>query len=209
MNDIRFRIGTAAGLSFIAWYSIYGALFTVIWWIAFTRRFRAMPRLSFFTGSLSFIIAIALILQLLQGTGIMYGFRMGAILLVAAWLWSEYRPGEMLDLTVWLMGDRLGFDLGLVAELSIQGLESFVDDLERMRTAWSIKGLRVTTSLIPAAGMFLVRKALLRAHDTGELLAVRGYRQGGTICPSFSTPASDIVAAAAALIACVIVLNLR
>jgi energy-coupling factor transporter transmembrane protein EcfT len=56
-------------------------------------------------------------------------------------------------------------------------------------------------SLIPTA-VILVHGALARAEDSAELLAIRGYRSGGTICPEFVTRPKDIAAGLCAL--CVI-----
>jgi len=199
MNDIRFRIGAATLLSLAAFLSVAEAALAFVWWLIFTSRFRNLPGRALIIGSLSVVAVVATILQLMQGTGISYGIRMGAVILIAAWLWSEYRSGEMLDFSVWALGQRRGFDLGLVAELSMQAFLSLLADCDRMKTAWAIKGMSLTPANIPAAGTLLVRCALVRAKDTGELLAVRGYREGGTICPVFPSARSDIVAAGAAV----------
>ena len=68
-----------------------------------------------------------------------------------------------------------------------------------MRMAWAIKGTPLTASTFPAAGTFLTRGALTRARDTAELLALRGYRRGGTLCPRFRTAGSDLIASGAAV----------
>ena len=60
--------------------------------------------------------------------------------------------------------------------------------------AEKIKGLRWgVRSLIPG-GVILVHGALARAEDSAELLAIRGYRSGGTLCPEFLTGPQDLVA---------------
>lgn len=204
MNDIRIRTVTAAILSVTAFVSLMGAFLTILWWLLFTRRFAAVPKRSFVIGSLSLIFVVAVVLQVLQGTGVSYGIRMCAVMLVAAWIWSEYRPGEMLNFAVWALGNRYGFDLGLVAELSLQAFSSLFADLERMRTAWAIKGFRLTPSRLPAAGTFLTQTALMRARDTGELLAIRGYRKGGTLCPVFHPGWTDFIASGTAVAVCIV-----
>jgi len=203
MNDIRFRTVTGVCLSFTAFFSLTGALFIIVWWLIFTRRFADVPKRSFIIGSLSLIAVVSLILELLQGTGISYGIRMIAVMLIAAWLWSEYKPGEILELAVWAFGNRNGFELGLVAELSLQAFSSLIADLGRMQTAWAIKGAGLTFSRLPAAGTFLTRSALDRARDTGELLAVRGYRRGGSLCPHFHPSHNDVISCIAAVAVCI------
>jgi len=209
MNDIRIRTITAAILSVTAFLSLAGALFTILWWLFFTRRFAAVPKRSFIAVSLSFVAIIAVVLQILQGSGISYGARMAAVMLVAAWLYAEYRPGEMLNLSVWALGRRYGFDLGLTAELSVQAFSSLFTDFDRMRTAWAIKGSKLSASRLSAAGTFLTRSALVRARDTGELLAARGYCRGGTLCPAFSPTMSDVIASSGAVAAVILVLLCR
>jgi uncharacterized membrane protein len=57
--------------------------------------------------------------------------------------------------------------------------------------------------LVPA-GLVLVSGALSRAGQTTELLAVRGYRNGGTLCPAFVTTRADRIAGLCAL--CVLII---
>jgi energy-coupling factor transport system permease protein len=78
--------------------------------------------------------------------------------------------------------------------MAMQSLSLIAADLERIRMAEKIKGLHWGLhSLIPA-GMILVHGALARAEDSAELLAIRGYRSGGTLCPEFLTKPKDLVA---------------
>lgn len=203
MKDIRFRTVTGMILSVTAFVSLIGAVFVILWWLLFTQRFADVPKRAFIAGSLSLIAVIAVALEILQGTGISYGARMTAVMLVAVWLWSEYRPGELLNLAVWALGNRYGFDLGLVAELSLQAFSLLLADLGRMRVAWAIKGVGLKPARLPAAGFFLTRSALVRAQDTGELLAVRGYRRGGTLCPHFLPSQSDVISCGAAVAVCI------
>ena len=66
-------------------------------------------------------------------------------------------------------------------------------DIRRIQWAGKIKGMKWGAhSLIPA-GVILVHGTLARAGDSAELLAVRGYRSGGTVCPRFNAKPLDFV----------------
>ena len=81
----------------------------------------------------------------------------------------------------------------------MQSLDMLVVDYDRIRQAQALKGIhRGIRSLVPA-GTVLISGALARAEETAELMAVRGYRRGGTLRLTFVTPEYDIVAGSAAL----------
>ncbi len=199
MNDVRIRIGTACILSLAAFLSIAGSVAVLVWWLLFTPRFKSLTRISLLTGSIAMVSAVAVLLQVLYGTGISYSIRMSAILLVAAWLWSEQRPGEFFQFGVWLFGRRWGFELGMTAELAMLAFDDLVRDLSWLKTAWKLKGMQMNTGNLAMAGIVLVTKTVERAVDTSELLAVRGYRMGGTLCPVFNRSPGDIIECIAAL----------
>lgn len=201
MKDVRIRILTGIILSLAAFISVAGAIAVLVWWLVFTRRRAVLPRLPVLAGSLAVVALVAILLQVLDGTGISYGVRMAAVILVAAWVWSEHRPGEFLHAGVWALGTGRGFELGLVAELAMQALDGLLADLGRLKAAWAMKGVRLTPAQLPAAGTVLVSGAMRRAQDTAELLAIRGYRDGGTLCPAFTTGRRDRAGIAAAAIA--------
>lgn len=201
MNDVRLRIATATILSCGAFVSIHGAVAALIWWLIFTPRRKALPHLSVIAGFAVMIAAVAAVLQVTEGTGISYGIRMGTVILVAMWLWSERQPGEFLSLGVWLFGNRFGFELGVVAELSMQAFDALIRDLDQLKTAWMLKGIRMGTGHLTTAGTILITGALIRAQDATELLAVRGYRHGGSLCPAFNPLPADICGFIAAIIA--------
>jgi hypothetical protein len=204
MNDVRIRIGTAAILSFTAFLNITGAVVVFIWWLIFTTRFKTIPHISVFAGFGAMIGVVATLLQITTGTGISYGIRMTVVLLIAMWLWSEQQAGEFFSLGVWLFGCRWGFELGMLAELCMQAFEALVCDLDRLKTAWKLKGVKIGAGHIVSAGMILVTGALARAQDTAELLAIRGYRQGGSLCPVFNRAPADIPQCIAAIMTMVI-----
>jgi energy-coupling factor transport system permease protein len=87
----------------------------------------------------------------------------------------------------------------MVAEMGMQSLVSVTSDLDRIRMAEKIKGMQWEVRSLVPAGLVLVHGALSRAEDNAELLAVRGYRSGGTLCPDFKTGTIDRVAGLCAL----------
>ncbi len=135
-----------------------------------------------------------IVLELFSGNGISYFIRMTVIILIGMWLYGEQNAGELLDISVWLFGNRAGFDLGLISEMGIQSLLLIATDFERIRLAEKIKGMGWgVRNLIPAC-LILVQGALNRAETSAELLAIRGYRSGGIWCPVFLTKPQDIAA---------------
>lgn len=200
MNDIRLRLLAASVLSVAAFFSMVSALAAMLWWLIFTPRLKRIPQVSVVFWALGMIIIISAFLQYLNGTGLSYGLRMWAILLIAVWVWSEQQPGDCLSLFTWLLSGPAGFELGLIAELGMQSFNDLLDDFSRMRTAWAIKRVPLSFDSIPVAGLVLVHGALQRANDTADLLAIRGYRHGGSFCPSFRPFAQDIPPFAAAML---------
>jgi energy-coupling factor transport system permease protein len=199
MQDPRIRIAAAAILSISAFISLHGAAFVLFWWLIFTPGVSLVKRIRLVFPFLIMIAFFSLVLELFSRNGLSYFVRMTVIVLVGMWLYSEQKPGEFLSLSTWFFGDRAGFDLGLVAEMGIQSLSFISADLDRIRMAEKIKRLRWGLhSLIPA-GMILVHGALARAEDSAELLAIRGYRSGGTLCPEFLTEPGDLVAGLSAV----------
>jgi len=146
-----------------------------------------------------FVLITAALVSLSGGDGLSYLFRISVVLLVAAWAYGTRRGGEFLDMGTWALGDRAGFELGLVAEMAMGSLELLDRDLGMLILALRLKAGRVTlSSLLPALGV-LVRRELGRARDLGDLLAVRGYRHGGSLCPAFPRGRWDPAGALAAL----------
>jgi hypothetical protein len=194
MQDPRIRIGAAAILSIAAFISLHGALFAFLWWLVFTPGLSLAKRIPLVLPLVLMTGFFSIVLELFSSNGISYFLRMTVILLIALWFYEEQKPGEFLDISVWLSGDQAGFDLGLIAEMGMQSLSLIVTDFERVRLAERMKGMEWgVRSLIPA-GLVLVHGALARAEDSAELLAIRGYRSGGTWCPVFLRKPWDIVA---------------
>jgi energy-coupling factor transport system permease protein len=199
MQDIRLRAGTAALLSLAAFIGTTGAVVVFIWWLVFARPWQLKKQLRMVVPAILLIVFFGLVLELTGGGGISYSLRMTVILLIGAWVYAGYRPGEFLRLGTWLLGNRTGFDLGMTAEMGMQSLDLLLSDFSRIRQAYELKGsCRGIRGLVPA-GSVLIRGAVRQAEGSAELMAIRGYNHGGTYCPSFRTPVTDVVAALAAL----------
>jgi energy-coupling factor transport system permease protein len=194
MQDPRIRIAAAAVLSLAAFISFHGAAAVFLWWLVFTPRLQIAKKIRLVFSLILMITFFSLVLELSGGSGLSYFARMTVIVLIGMWIFSEQKSGDFLAIGVWLFGTRAGFDLGMVAEMGIQSLVSVTADLDRIRVAEKIKGMQWDVSSLVPAGLVLVHGALVRAEDTAELLAIRGYQQGGSLCPTFFTRPLDIVA---------------
>ncbi len=195
MQDQRIRIAAAAILSVSAFISLHGAVLAFLWWLVFTPGVHLVKKIRLVVPLLLMTAFFSFVLEIFSGNGLAYFIRMTVIILIGMWLYGEQKP------------DRAGFDLGLVAEMGMQSLSLIGADVDRIRVAGKIKGLRWgVRSLIPGS-IVLVHGALARAEDSAELLAIRGYRSGGTLCPVFLTgrwdPAAGFFAVCVAFLALV------
>ena len=200
MQDIRMRITTATILTLVAFFSVQGALGVFVWWLVFTPRLQEIKRIRIIAGTIVMIALSALIISYVGGQGLSYLLRMIAIILIGIWLYSEQEVGEFLHLGVWLLGNRAGFEMGMIAEMGMQMTESLAEDFERIHMAMTIKGQRWGIRTLVPAGLILMNDALVRASDTAELMAVRGYHNGGSLCPKFMHKRSDLVMGMAAIV---------
>jgi energy-coupling factor transport system permease protein len=204
MQDIRIRICTSAFLCYAAFLNLYGAAAAVLWWLIFTPRLYLIKRIRPVIGMLILIGMISIILQVVNTSGFSYFWRMLAILLIGLWLATDYQPGEFLHFGVWLGGDRIGFEFGLMAEMAMQSVATLLHDLDHLHMALKIKGIPLTIKNIVPMAILLIHKELTRAKDNAELLAVRGYHHGGTLKPVFNYQKMDIYAGLAAVLVMVI-----
>jgi energy-coupling factor transporter transmembrane protein EcfT len=200
MQDPRIRTAIAAVLSLAAFLSIQGAAAVFLWWLVFTPSVQLAKRIRRVFSLILMITFFSLVLEIYGGGGLSYFTRMTVIVLIGMWVYSEQKSGEFLGIGVWLLGNRAGFELGMIAEMGMQSLSSVAADFERIQMAQKIKGIKWGVHSLVPAGLVLVHGALIRAEDTAELLAVRGYHSGGTMCPKFSTRPMDVVAGIIAII---------
>ncbi len=199
MQDPRIRIAAAAVLSLAAFISLHGAAAVFLWWLVFTPCLQLAKRIRLVFSLILMIAFFSFVMELSGGSGLSYFTRMTVIVLIGMWIFSEQKSGEFLAIGVWLFGNNAGFELGMVAEMGMQSLISVTADLDRIRMAEKIKGMQWEVRSLVPAGLVLVHGALARAEDTAELLAIRGYQSGGTLCPTFFTRPLDIVAGIFAL----------
>jgi energy-coupling factor transporter transmembrane protein EcfT len=206
VQDIRLRAGTATLLSLAAFTSLTGAAVVFVWWLAFSRPLQVLQKMRMVIPAILLIAFFGFVLELTGGGGISYCLRMTVIILIGTWVYTMYRQGEFLQLGTWLLGKKTGFDLGMIAEMGMQSLDLMVSDFSRIRLAQELKGNRWGLRSLVPAGSILIHGALRRADDNAELMAIRGYTQGGSYCPKFETPLRDIIAGIAAL--CMVIITL-
>lgn len=196
MQDPRIRLGGTVLLSLAAFISIPGAVLSFFWWTICTKRTTSFhdARTVVLVLMIPAIAAVATILS--GGDGFSYLVRIAVVLLIASWAYSERYPGELLDVSVWLFGSRTGFDIGLIGEMSLSSAEVLVDELRRIRIALNQKGQHLSPKNLPPVLTSLLIRQFRLARDRACILALRGYRGGGSLCPVFVTPYPDIAAGA-------------
>jgi hypothetical protein len=204
MQDPRVRLFCAFLLSLAAFASLSGAVAVFVWWLVFTPRWGSIRNRTAVLVAFCLFGIIAIVVSLTGNDGVTYLVRMTAILLVGTWLYADSVPGDFLALGTWLFGNRIGFELGMIAGMAMQAAAGLSDDFTRIRIAAVQKGNPWGLCTVLSAGRVLIHDALRRADDTAELLAVRGYRGGGTLCPSFYTTLRDAVAGICAVVALVL-----
>jgi energy-coupling factor transporter transmembrane protein EcfT len=197
MQDPRIRIFVIIVLSVAAFISMAGAALAFLYWICLPGRFQCIKRPAAVLF-LSMIIVVSVITEITTGNGLSYFIRMTVILLLALYAYTASVPGEFFRVSVWLFGPR-GFDPGLIAEMSMGALNDLEDDSSKIRIALRQKGVPLGLStIIPVIGMFVLNQ-IRRAHDQADLLTVRGYRNGGTLCPQFHPEILDYVSGIVAI----------
>lgn len=202
--DPRFRLLAVACLSMGAFLSIPGAAAALLWWVIAAWRRWAFPgrHLALALGML--ILLPALVTELLVGGGLSYGIRMGSVLFLSFWAYTDVRSGEMFDLCVWAGRERYGFDIGLAAEMTMQGIALAVSDIRQIQRAYAIKKMKIGFSTFIPAAVTLLLLHLRRSEETATLLAIRGFTGGGTYEPVFMRGKKDVILALFAIIPLII-----
>ena len=191
MQDPRIRLVTTIMLSIAAWISVPGAILSILWWLVCGRAKTSIKTLR----SLFLILIIPAVMGLAAlwsgGDGLSYFIRISAVLIIASWMYAERYPGELLDVGVWFLGTKTGFDLGLIGELSMSSLDTMAREVNRISIALRQKGTPFSPGIIPAVFSGILIRQLNLAHERAILLTLRGYTTGGTHCPSFTSTFAD------------------
>ena len=195
MQDPRIRLLGTALLSCAAWISLSGAVLSILWWGIWGRN-TSIKSVRTFIILLIIPAVMSIAATWSGGDGLSYFIRITAILLIASWMFAERYPGELLDVGVYFGGMKLGFDLGLIGELSMSALEVMAKETDRVSIAIRQKGNHISPRIIPAVFSGVVIRELQLAQERAILLTLRGYTSGGTHCPTFVSPKEDRIAGA-------------
>ncbi len=199
MKDSRLILLSTAALSLAAFASIWGALLALLWWLLATPRRLPLDRWRALLGAFLFLVVTSVLVSFTGGDGFSYLFRLSVVLLVATWAWGTRQGGELLDTGTWAFGDRAGFELGLVAEMAAGSLERLDRDISQLLFSLKLKTGRITLPALTSSLGLFVRRELDLARERGDILAVRGYRDGGSLCPRFDRGPRDAPAAVSAV----------
>lgn len=208
MSDIRLRAASLTALSLCIFFFDAGFAAGLLWWLLFSGL--SLPqRLSALLAAV-LISALPTAVLLVSGTpdALLYGAKTAVLLLLAFWFGKSGRAGEYQSLFVWMFGKRIGFDIGMACEMLIFQTSLIADDVRGFSLSLRQKGLRLSPSLLPSFAFGILALALLRAELSAKLLARRGYVSGGTYEPVFSVENKDILQAASAALAVVLILLL-
>lgn len=193
MSDIRLRIVTLTVLSVAVFFSPVSAVAALLWWIIFSGlTLRERGKAALFAFAVSAFPTLILFLSGNAGA-VWYGARIFILLLLAFWFGKRCSAGDMQSFFVWMLGNRIGFDIGMACEIFLMQTAEIFADAKGYRQALSEKGLRPgVRTLLPFSFGILV-SALRRSERFGKMLARRGYTGGGSYTPEFSQEKMDIV----------------
>ncbi len=200
MQDSRIKLLSLVTLSIAAFISTLSVIFVFLWWLILTDRKTTINSVKSAGMILLLPFVASVMIYINGGDYIGYFFKIAMILFIASWAYAKRRPGELLDVSVWAFGRKIGFDLGLVAELSITAIEVLSDDMKRMKFALAQKETSLGAKTLAPVITSLLTKELNNAGDRAIILAMRGYTTGGSLNPSFVTTRRDIIAGIAAML---------
>jgi energy-coupling factor transport system permease protein len=197
MRDPRLRLSATIILSVVAFTSLTGAVLAFIWWLfacGLHHRFLLPPPVLLVPAAV-FVLFAALLTGISSGImeSISYAGRLLVVLIIASYAYVMQRDGDFLSTTVWAFGNRFGFDLGLVGEMVVSMLDVISDDLRFIRQALSQK--QTTTNLHVLTSVVLTQLVinLGRGAERADILAIRGYHQGGTYVSVFVRDRTDVI----------------
>ncbi|MDD3622787.1 MAG: hypothetical protein PHQ81_10320 [Methanofollis sp.] len=191
MQDARLRLICTVLLSLAAFHSIIGAALVYLWWLIFSRRRASFPSSPWTAGIVLLTLGLtALLTEFTGGDGVSYFFRLSAVFLIAFWAYREREPGELLAVGTALFGRGLGFDVGLAGEMGMEALASLETDVARTRMALQLKGKQWGRKALVPFALTVLHGQMRRSTERAALLAIRGYRGGGSICLEFRPDAA-------------------
>jgi len=200
MQDARLKIASVMALSVSAFISMPGALLVLLWWLVFTKRLKSIKNKRVFGMLVIFLVVTGFFITLSGGPGPDYIMKMIIIFIIAAWVYSTYIPGDFMSFSVWLLGEGMGFEIGMIAEMAINAIDDIIRDYYRIRTAMEIKGERFSAFSLIQTGMTLVINQLERADGQAKILKVRGYTRGGRYATEFPFDVAGILGAITAFL---------
>ena len=189
MRDPRLRLAATVFLSILAFTSLLGAICAFIWWLlvcAVHRRF-LLPPLALLLPASFFVLFAALLTGVSSGLmgSVSYAIRLFVVLIIASYAYVMQREGDFLSTAVWAFGNRFGFDLGLVGEMVVSMLDVLSDDIKLVRQALSQKQVQMNLHALASVVLTQLVLNLGRGAERADVLAIRGFHQGGTYVPMF------------------------
>jgi energy-coupling factor transport system permease protein len=196
MRDPRLRLSATIILSIVAFTSLIGAMLAFIWWLfvcAIHRRFLLPPPV-LLVPAIVFVLFAAFLTGISSGIMecISYAARLLVVLIIASYAYVMQRDGDFLSTAVWVFGNRFGFDLGLVGEMVVSMLDVITDDLKVIRQALSQKQTPISLHVLACVVLTQLLINLGRGAERADILAIRGYHQGGTYVPVFVQDRTDV-----------------
>ena len=193
VSDIRIRILTFTLLSVSVYLFPQTALPAVFWWLFFSRLSGKQKIQSAAAALLISLLPTVVLLFSLGAPAFVYGGKTAVLLLLAFWFGQTCKAGEFQSFFVWLFGCRIGFDIGMAAEILLMQTSLIIQDAKGYRQALVQKNTAFGPKTLLPFAFGILTLALRRAERSSKLLARRGYVGGGTYKPFFSAEKSDFL----------------
>ncbi|MBN2734773.1 MAG: hypothetical protein JXQ82_07955, partial [Methanomicrobiaceae archaeon] len=195
MQDARLRLFSIILLSASAFFSLTCAGLVFFWWLLFTGRQKSLPPIKIFLGVLLLTFILAIFMQIRGLLGISYFVKMAVILLIAGWAYTEISQNDLLNTMTWLFGYKSGFEMGLISGIALNRIKLISEDYDRTKTAFNMKNSTFRwRDFIPVIGNIFIW-SLRDSTEQSKILALRGYKKGGCMYPSFRKSKKDIAPA--------------
>ena len=199
MKDARLKLLTVFLLSVSAYASVIGAALTFVWWLVFSGREKSLPSPKLFLGLFIITGAISLLMEYRGLAGISYLIRMSIIILIAGYAYTEISSKDMLNVMTWLLGEKYGFELGLISAIAVLKIRRLSSDCAKSRVAHRMKAVcqgrkdRLNCADYLSIAAIILIGSLKDSKEQSKVLAIRGYRCGGRLQPVFDKSKSDFI----------------